>query len=421
MRSLPTLNLLLFSSVACLSGFAAFPTSSFADDDVKAIVTGGEFFGQARYRYEFVDQDGIDNRANASSMRLNLGFKTGKYMDFQALLEGQLVQTLGPRHFNDTVNGRTGYPVVADPSDEEINQAWLSWSGVPGLEVKAGRQIINLDNQRFLGSVDWRQNDQTFDSVVFAYSGLDKATFHYGYVWNVNRVFGDDHPLGNLDTDTHVLRAGYQWAEWLNAAAYGYWIDIDRASSLSSKTFGLRATGKVPLNADWTFSYEAEVAHQSDHGNNSADYDEAYYHIAPSLSGHGFTLTAGYEVLGGDGSNAFQTPLATLHKFNGWADKFLSTPARGLEDAYVQASYSFSDVSPLLNGTTVTAVYHDFSGDESGDFGSEIDLSVGRSFKLPEGQPFEKLNVLIKYSDYEAEDAPYTDTQKAWLQLGVAF
>ena len=31
---------------------------------------------------------------------------------------------------------------------------------------------------------------------------------------------------------------------------------------------------------------------------------------------------------------ALQTPLATLHKFNGWADLFLTTPNAGLEDAY---------------------------------------------------------------------------------------
>ena len=35
-----------------------------------------------------------------------------------------------------------------------------------------------------------------------------------------------------------------------------------------------------------------------------------------------------------------QTPLATLHAFNGWADMFLTTPANGLQDLYFRASYT---------------------------------------------------------------------------------
>ena len=402
---------------ALLQGFSP----AFAGDSVETIVTEGKFFGEARYRYEFVDQDGVANDAKASTVRTNIGFKTGEYQNFQGLLEAQIVQNVGANDFNDTVNGKTSYPVVADPDNAEINQAWVTWTGLPGTEVKVGRQGINLDNQRFVGTVGWRQNDQTFDSGLLTYTGLENATFQYGFVWNVNRIFGDDHPLGDLDTETHIARAGYQWTEWLNTVAYGYWLDVNRSAGLSSQTYGVRATGKVPLDENWTFSYEAEGAMQEDYKNNPANYDETYYHLAPAVTGYGLTLQAGYEVLGGDGTNAFQTPLATLHKFNGWADKFLSTPANGLEDAYGKISYKVSGVHDWVDGTTLTAVYHDFEGEESGDFGSEIDLSAGKAFKLPEGQPFEKLSVLVKYADYNAEDAPYTDTQKVWLQIGVNF
>ncbi len=411
--------MLLASTFALGGGFGV--SSAVASDDVASIVKDGEFFGHMRYRYEFVDQDGIATNAKASTIRTNLGFKTGEYKNFQALLEGQVVRNIGASSFNSTTNGKTTYPTVADPNIAEINQAWVSWTGLPDTTVKVGRQAINLDNQRFVGTVAWRQNDQTFDAALIANSSIPNLDLAYAYVSNVNRIQGNDHALGDLSTVAHIAHANYKVADWLSLAGYGYWLDIDLAPSLSSKTFGIRATGKAPINDNWSFFYEAEVATQSDHGNNTNSYDEEYYHIAPGISGNGFTLQAGYEELGGDGTNSFKTPLATGHKFNGWADKFLITPANGLEDAYAKVSYKFSNVGEYIDGTKVTAVYHNFDGDQAGDYGNEIDLSVAKSFTLPEGQPFKKLSFLVKYSDYNADDSAYKDTQKLWFQMGVNF
>src|SRR3546814_19210362 len=64
-----------------------------------------------------------------------------------------------------------------------------------------------------------------------------------------------------------------------------------------------------------------------------------------------FKLTGGYELLGSDGGAtgiaggfAFQTPFATLHKFNGWADKFLTTPGTGIQDYYAGVAYTVPKV-----------------------------------------------------------------------------
>lgn len=400
---------------------AAFP--AFAGDTVESIITDGNFFGEVRYRYETVDQGGFTNDANASTVRTNIGFKTGEYRDFQALIEAQIVQNIGTDDFNDTTNGKTAYPVVADPNVAEINELWTTYSGLPDTVVKLGRQKINIDNQRFVGTVGWRQNDQTFDAGAIINSSIPGLNLMYAYVGNVNRIQGDDHPLGDLDTDTHVAHANYKFTDWLDATAYGYWVDIDRAATLSSETFGLRFTGNAPINDAWSFFYEAEAATQSDHGNNTTSYDEKYYHIAPGIKGHGFTFKAGYEELGGDGTNSFQTPLATAHKFNGWADAFLSTPASGLEDSYVSASYKASGTDTILDGTKFIAAYHNFDSDDSssGDLGDELDLSIGKTFILPDtGQPFKKVNVLLKYADYDG-DSGVADREKVWLQVGVKF
>jgi hypothetical protein len=404
-----------------ISGSILATLPAFAGDTVESIITDGDVFGEVRYRYETVEQDGFTNDANASTVRTNLGFKTGEYKDFQALIEGQIVQNFGADDFNDTTNGNTAFPVVADPNVAEINELWATYAGLPDTVVKLGRQKINIDNQRFVGTIGWRQNDQTFDAAAIMNSSIPGLNLMYAYVDNVNRIQGGDHPLGDLDTDTHVAHANYKFTDWLDATAYGYWVDIDRAAALSSKTYGLRLTGDAPINDSWAFFYEAEAATQSEHGNNPTNYDEEYYHLAPGIKGKGFTFKAGYEVLGGDNTNAFQTPLATAHKFNGWADAFLSTPAAGLEDAYVSASYKTSGTNSIVDGTKFTAVYHDFEGEEGGDFGDELDLSIGKTFTLPDaGQPFKKVNVLLKYADYDG-DSGIADREKIWLQIGVKF
>lgn len=384
----------------------------------------GTFTGEMRYRYEIVDQDGpapVTEHAKAGTLRANIGFKTAAYQGFQTFLEAQMVKTIGADDFNDSVNGKARFPVVADPDNSQINQAWLSWSGIKGLEVKAGRQAINLDNQRFIGSVDWRQNDQTFDSLLLNVTAVEKANFTYGYIDHVNRIFGDDHPLGDLRSDSHIFNASYIFSDAFKLTGYAYWLDFDRLATRSSRTIGLRATGRTKIDELWQFSYEAEAARQSDFGVNTAHYSESYFHIAPSVAVKGWTITGGYEFMGGDGTNAFQTPLATLHKFNGWADKFLDTPAVGLEDVYVGASYKFSGDNSVLRGVNIGVSYHDFYADERGDFGSEIDASIVKSFELPADFAFKKLNLALKYADYNAEDAPYTDTQKVWFQVGLNF
>ncbi len=117
----------------------------------------------------------------------------------------------------------------------------------------------------------------------------------------------------------------------------------------------------------------------------------------------GVTAKIGYEVLEGDGTVSLQTPLATLHAFNGWTDQFLSTPADGLEDLY------FS-VAGMVKGVKLLAAYHDFEGNDSGDdFGSEWGIAAVKSF----GKTY-KLSA--KYASYSAGDlAGKVDTDKLWL------
>jgi hypothetical protein len=161
-----------------------------------------------------------------------------------------------------------------------------------------------------------------------------------------------------------------------------------------------------------TASYALGFASQSDAGDNPTSIDERYRLVEGGLGFGKATAALGLEVLGSDGTVAFQTPLATLHAFQGWVDKFLATPAAGLEDRYVRFGYPITKRGPFTN-VSLLAFYHDYIAESgSADYGSEIDLQlVART---------EKMTLTLKYADYRAE-ALFTDTDKVWMSVDYAF
>ena len=100
---------------------------------------------------------------------------------------------------------------------------------------------------------------------------------------------------------------------------------------------------------------------------------------------------------------AFRTPLATLHAFQGWADKFLATPDGGIDDFYVT-------VKGKAGKWNLTGVYHDFSAETgSGDYGTEIDFSAARPIN-------DNYGLLLKAAFYDADEFSF-DATKFWIML----
>ncbi len=384
-------------------------------DNISDAFKNGRAYIDARYRFETVDIDGFADEANASTLRTRMGFETAAWNNFKILVEGENTSEIGGDDYNSTTNGNVGFPVVADPTGTELNQAWLSFTGIKDTTIKYGRQRIVLDNVRYIGDVGWRQNNQTFDSVSVVNTSIADTTFIYAYVYNVNRIVGDDHPLGDLNTQTHVFNASYSGLPIGKLTAYTYLLDVDNLAAVSSSTYGASLVGKQAINDDVNFIYRAEYARQSDYGNNPTSYDVDYWHLQPGISFKNLTVKAGWEVLGSDNSiAAFSTPLATLHAQNGWADQFLSTPAAGLEDIYGLVSYKIDNLYKCLDGTKLTLVYHDFSADDGGaDYGTEWNFNITKTFH-------ENYTVGVKYANYNA-DSFSSDTEKLIFTLGVKF
>lgn len=385
---------------------AACGTAPAAADTFTEALTGGKVKADVRLRYEQVDQDNAVDTADGLTLRTRLGYNTGSFQGFDAFVEMENSSAL-VEDFNSGPggNGKTGYSVIGDPDGTEVNQAYLGHSGlIPDTSMKFGRQRIILDNARFVGNVGWRQREQTYDAVRLTSMALPGTSFDYSYMDNVQNIFGADVAMSN-----HIVNLGYSGFETLKLGAYGYFLAFNgnaAARAASNQTLGAYLDGSLDFDG-FKLLYRAEYAEQSDYEDGSSSIDADYQHFVLGAAAGGITGKIGYEVLGGDDFSGFETPLATKHAFNGWADVFLNTPAAGLQDTYVQ-------VGGQLMGAKLLAVYHDYQADQgSSDYGTELNLLAAKSF----GKYY---SAGIKYADYSADDFS-VDTEKFWVWGQLSF
>ncbi|MEJ1964347.1 MAG: hypothetical protein WDO56_23515 [Gammaproteobacteria bacterium] len=359
-----------------------------------------------RLRSESVDQDGMAKDAEALTLRARLGFETGKAWNTSFLAEGDLLWPLESR-YNSTVNGKTAYPVVADAETyDEINRLQLTNTSIADTAITFGRQRINLDDQRFVGNVGWRQNEQTYDGLRVVNKSVKNLTVDVTYFDQVNRVFGKDSPVGRYNGDNYLANVAYQ-SPIGKLTGFAYLTDFEEAPRDSAETLGARFTGETPVKKV-KIAWLASWARQTERATNPLDFAQDFYTLEVTGTFRQYSFGAGYEVLEGNGVRGFSTPLATLHKFDGWADKFLTTPPNGLERRYVTFVYTKKGLG-VLDTLTANAVYHKFESNRlSLDYGSEVDLQLQAKYQ--------RFNFMLKYADYNA-DRFATDTDKYWAEL----
>ena len=131
-------------------------------------LTSGKAGVNVRARYEHVDQENIAEKADALTARLRLHYKTGSWSGLTGFVEFDYVGHL-LSDFNSgggTSPGKGQFPVVADPKGADLNQLYFDYGFSEDSKLRFGRQRILLDNQRFVGGVGWRQNEQTYDGLT---------------------------------------------------------------------------------------------------------------------------------------------------------------------------------------------------------------------------------------------------------------
>lgn len=429
------LVLLLTGAAAAPRAFAQAPaaTSAPAPEATPAPATPPSFFGEllgaaiggkpivdvvARWEYAKQDQQ---QHSHSATLRTRLGYQTGEFRGFTALAE--MANTVSPKpsgYFDGVEDNEGPQTVVADPERTDFNQGWLQFAKKDwaGLNLRGGRQRINLDDDRWIGNVGWRQNEQTFDAARLQSTlGVEKLLAQYIYTWEVNRIWADQGPEIREDFDPrgHFLNLAYAHSPALTAVGFAYLIDPDQDlfRSFASQTYGTRFTGAIPAGEKLKFPYQFSYAYQEDWGNNEVSYGAhyAYLEAGPELAGVG-GLSLGYEHLGSDTDAVVATPLATAHKFNGFADAFLNNGGnRGLRDLF----FSIAPVIPV-KGTTLKLTFHQFWDDQGGDdLGQEYDMVATHALNAYVG-------FLWKVAYYDGGHKPaFSKVTRSTLQMTFKF
>ncbi len=414
---------MLLSMAAVPLMVGSLSVSASADDGIN-ILNDVQVKGEIRPRFETaqVSQNQKD-RANAFTTRTHL-VVTGGLLGVEGLTATVGLQGVNNFGYTDyapaNTNGTKQYDTIMDPQGAMLSEASLDYT-IDKTAMHVGRSQINLDNQRFIGTVGWRQMERSYDTVYAANSSVKNLSLLAAYVYGYAGVSGTT----TTDTNSVLLHAAYTVMPALKVTAYDYML------ANIHNTYGLALTGKINTKMA-KLNYRAEYALQNNAtmelgkqtpttGKANADY----YNLDLGANISGILAGLNYEVLGAnadykdDGAtkqNAFSTPLATGHKFNGWADKFLATPAGGLQDANIRLGYKAKGLGKVL------AVYHDFSSVEDmnskSDLGSEFDAVYVNA--IP---GFKNLKGLVKYAYYMSGDvAGYTkDVTKGWVQLDYKF
>ncbi len=405
------------------------------------ILTNIKAKGQVRARYEMVDANDVakNPNANAFTNRLSLGVSADLLGTdwLSAYVEMTDVRALND-NYNDASgdNGGEWHDTVADAEQTRLTQAYIDIK-YGKTKLRAGRQMINLDNQRFVGAVDWRQMPQTFDAYTLTNNSIDNLNLTAVYVNQVNRVFADDtqapatYNTAAADTRTLLLNGSYKVMDELKVTAYDYMIGTGTLGTVGSDTYGLALTGDIKAADGVKVGYRAEYAKQTDatmensgSNNSTSHVDANYMNFQLNADVSGFLAGIQYEVLSGDGDGtagdekAFATPLATLHAHNGFADMFLTTPTDGLEDLNICLGYKSKDFGMLK------ATYHDYTSEVGNvDYGTELDVTYARA--IP---GVNNLSGMLKVADYNADEEYVTvptntnvDTTKFWAMLDYKF
>jgi len=252
--------------IGTIVALAVTTVAAQGSDDAATAIKSGTTGLEVRARYEQVSQDGFDDDAQATTTRLRLNYKTGMWRNWSAFVEFDHV-------FNELLDdydsgGGTSpsnagvYPVIADPKGSDLNQLYLDYKVTPNWSWRFGRQRILLDNQRFVGGVGWRQNEQTYDAVSLTTTAEKNTTLFYSYIGQVRRIFGQTVAAGHSNVDTHLLNAKIRLRDNWSLTPYFYYIDDHDAVVNSTSTFGARISGDMPTAAG-KIALLAEIATQS--------------------------------------------------------------------------------------------------------------------------------------------------------------
>ena len=326
----------------------------------------------------------------------------------------------------------------ADVGNSFLSEAWGELNLSDKVSLKAGRQIISYDNQRYLGGLEWAQQGRRHDALLLKVEDPTvKSKLHFGFAFNTDNDIAEPGFLQRNGANYYSTPGSYKSMQyaWFNKGIEGGSISLlalnlglqNADTTVSNKqTFGFigsKKMGKVTLATD--IYYQTGKIGQNEVGALLAGVNATFKTNATPI-------TIGYEYISGkddmDGTSKitnFNPDFGTNHAFNGLMDYFFVGPANGnvgVQDIYFKTKFKLGKGALSIHGHEfLTGSQQVFESGEtiSAAMGTEIDLvyaqKIGKdvSFNLGFSQMFgtETLTTL----------RPGNKTSNNWAWMMITF
>lgn len=306
----------------------------------------------------------------ATTLKLRADAKHQINHSLSAFFQLDHVQPLFNKVPNDGVTNAGG-PAIVDPKGTEVNQFHLTYQ-LEDINFLLGRQSITHGEQRFIGDLGFRQNDQTYDGLRVQTRFAENVSIDYSYITQVNRIFGDDAgrtlsradirhnnlsgqrpavQYGDHKIEGHILHSEFSYFEYISLSTTAIAVHNVDVAAFSNRSLHLKADFKRKHKRVRWFGSLAYAWQKKQQSQNKMGID--YWQTELGAKIGQWQISGRYEYFGENGDEAFITPLATLHKFQGWTDQFINTPRQGLIDQSLRLFWRKRPYS-------IDIRYHDF-------------------------------------------------------------
>jgi hypothetical protein len=376
-------------------------------------LAGGRFTLELRPRFNRIEESNYPQRTQVGTVRAVGGWRSAPFYDWRLTVEAIHTDHFGSGSYNDNsaLLATSPYPLLPDPRYTGVNQAHVEYAGVDGLRLRMGRQIVRVDNQRWVSDNDFRQIPQLFDGVSAVYTGIAATELSASEYWRVRSTSGVVSSLR-----LSILRAAWNPLPGNALSAYGYFHDQAQNGAFtgfadnSYRVIGAKAEGSAARIAGVELPYIAEYAQQRHYADGDSRIDANYWRAGAGLATAGWTLRYDYEVKGSNaGAYGLQMPLTDFYAFNGWTLHFFNTPRQGLRDQWLTARAEWAKA-------TVYAEAHRFRSDFGGiDLGRELDASL--TYPLMENGVLR-----LQHARYDpGAGTPDPRIRKTWLTFTLTY
>jgi hypothetical protein len=363
-----------------------------------------KIFGDYRLRLEVQDRSDSPDQAMLLSASTRVGFETPLNDALTALLEFEGVSPIAR-----TISASASSPI--EGAGIEVNRAQVSLDA-GALNLVIGRQAISWDDERLVGTIAFRQNQQSFDAVTARYIS-PTWTLEASQVWRVNKVDAFAANRQEQSSGATLLRlSSSSPLGWLSlyGGQIGQSLDRDRLAG-NSRTVGISLDGRRPIGAV-TLLWKLDGAEQSIGRHSANTASPGYRRARFSVEGSRTAVSFGREVLDTDRGASFQPTLGSKRSFQGFAGVFARTPDFGVADTHLELRSVIGNFTPISNLSVLVRAHNFRSASGDMPLGSELDAGIAATLGVH--------RLSVEFAQFESQGFA-SDSRALWFTVGRRF